>query len=149
MSLATTVARIGTVLESVAGVENVRLRPGLPTDRALLEETLLTDSGLAQRWVVWSSSRVTQAGIDPGHPELDVRILAVWAYREDEDTFADFAEILQAVGIALSDPVTGFPQLDENGIETLEEPGDPVLEESGLGVYRTLLGLHLLDVVST
>ncbi len=145
MSLETTVAAVLAAIEGVAGIENVRARPGVPTDRDLAEDSLLADDVL-QRWTVHYSPVATYAELSGGHPELDVQVVAVWSYREDEDTFAHFASRLAAVQLAL---LGALKQIDEQAIEVLESPGDPVAAEPGYSVYRSVMRFHLLDTVHT
>ena len=145
MSLATTTALLGTTIESVAGVTNVHLRPGIPSDQELAEATLEAD-GQLQRWIVCYAPRTTYAEFPGGHPELDVQVLAVWSYREEEDTFAAFADRLAAVQLAL---MSAFPQIDEQAIQSLEDAGEPVRSPEGYSVYRAGFGFRLLDTVST
>lgn len=145
MSLSTSAALLGTTLEAVEGVENVQVRPGVPTDQDLAEATLEAD-GQLQRWIVYYAPRVTHAEFPGGHPELDVQVLAVWSYREDEDTFAAFTDRLSAAQLAL---MTAFPQIDEQAIQPLEQPGEPIRSPEGYSVYRARFGFHLLDVTHT
>jgi len=144
MSLPTTIAAVTGALEGVAGVYNVVARPGLPNDRELYEATLGAEGAL-QRWVVFYGPSLPFAGLD-SQPELDVEVLAVWAFDEAEDTFAEFVDRYAAVLVALS---SALPQIDARGIEAVESPGDPVTIESGHAVYRARLRFHLLDTVHT
>lgn len=145
MSLETSVTLLGTTIESVAGVANVQVRPGVPSDQDLAEETLKAD-GQLQRWIAWYAPRTTHAEFPGGHPELDVQVLAVWSYREGEDTFTPFMDRYAAVQLAL---MAAFPQIDEQAIQPLEDAGEPVRSPEGYSVYRARFGFHLLDVVHT
>ena len=151
MSLQTTVTQVQTVLESVAGVENVRARPGLPLDLDAITRTFLTDDATLQRWTVFYATSLVLGGANASqHIELDVRIVAEWTYREEPgDTYIDFADRLAAAQLALANPTSGFCQLDERGIPPVETPGEPVRLESGEGVYRASFEFHLLNVTDT
>lgn len=144
MSLATTVELLGTTIESVAGVTNVRRRPGIPTDRDLAEDTLLAD-GQMQRWTVWHAPRTTYAELG-GHPELDVQVVAEWSYSETQETYEAFNDRIAAVQLAL---IQAFPQIDEQAIQPIEAPGEPLRSPEGYSVYRCRFGFHLLDTVHT
>ena len=73
MSLATSRAKVVIVLESVTGIENVRMKPRLPTERDEHEETLFTQHGGAQRLTIYLSVSSPLAGLDQ-HEEADVTI---------------------------------------------------------------------------
>ena len=80
-------------------------------------------------------------------PELDVVVVAEWGFKDtEEDTFAPFVDRLAAVQLAL---MTAFPQIDEQAIQPLEEPGEPLRSPEGYSTYRARFGFHLLDVVHT
>lgn len=151
MTLQTTVAKFGTVMDSVAGVENVRLRPGIPVDLDAALGTLDTEGeNRVQRWTLfYAPSGVLGAANANQHIELDFTCVVEWSYREDDDSYLDMADRIAAVMLALLNPTSGFCQIDENGISPLETPGEPVKTETGHAVYRASFSGHLLDVTST
>lgn len=151
MSLDTTVAKLGTCVEAVSGVQNVRIIPTYPVDLSDADLTLLTDDGEIQRWTFHYVVRATHAGVTAGHVELDVQLVALWGYRENDalDSHREFQTILEAALLRLMDPTNGFPQIDENGIQPADVPEEPVAAETGHGVHRARYTFHLLDVTST
>jgi len=150
MSLATTVAKIQTVLEAVTGVTNVRARPGVPIDLEEARETWLTDADLLQRWTIFYATSVVLGAANANqHVELDVRVVAEWRYDETDDSYIDFADRLAAAQLALADPSTGFPQISEEGVLPVESPGEPVRIETGEGAYRASFAFHLINVTDT
>ena len=149
MSLTTTVTKVGTVLESVAGIENVRLRPGLPLD---LDEAMRTwaENGGLQRWTVYYASKLELGGANANeHLHLEVLVVVERSFRESDDAYLELAEFLAAAQLALADTTNGFPQIGEEGIQPVETPGEPVRTETGEAAYRAQFGFTLIDVTST
>lgn len=150
MSLATTVAKAATAIEGVAGVENVRSRPGIPLDYGDATLTWLTESGEIQRWTLYYATFLELKGAGNEEIELAVRVVAEWSYREaNPDNFINFATLLMNVQLALADRTTGFPQIKEPGISVVEAPGDPIRIETGEAALRAQFGFDLLSITDT
>lgn len=152
MTLETTVARIGTVLDSVAAVGNVHIDPRIGIDRDEAEAQLLTGTDplrTVNAWEVRTTPEELWAGCDGAtRTEVAVQIRAWWGLDDEAASRAAFVLALRAVCSALMDPTTGFAQIDEGGARaTIDE--QPRKLRTGHAAWTATIAFRLLDTETT
>jgi len=149
MTLATTRARLLSVIGAVEGVGQVHSRVRNSLDRDEAEDAHLSE-GLINSWEVSDTPRRVHGGASAmDRTELAVECLAHYRADDEEDSHGDFVTLLEAVFAELMDPITGFPQIDESGIQVLESPHTPIKLRTGHAAYRCKFAFTLWDVEST
>lgn len=155
MSLATTIARALACIRAVASVENVYAAPLTKTIRSTAEAARNVSTGESvQSWELTFAPSPRQRGVSGyRETELEIEIVAHYKHSEnadgDDPTMVAFLVLLDAVGNALVDPATGFPQATEEGVSMTERPGFPVKLPTGQSALRARLRLVLWDTSST
>lgn len=149
MSLATTVARILSVVDGTTGVENVTDGRVTETVRSTAEAARNVSTGeVIQSWEVLATPKRVPHGADGFlETELDVEIVAHYAHASG--TRATFRGLLDDVATRLADPAIGFPQLTPEGVTVPEFPEWPVKLPTGQSAYVARLRFALWDTSST
>lgn len=154
MSLSTTRDRVGTVLESVTGVgSNVgrihnRIRNDL--DRPDAEAHLIGATNILNCWeyqVVPAAAHGGASGMNRATAHVTIRA----HYKADDanGSFNAFCDLIEAVCLALLNPTSGFPQIDEGGVQVTERPSVPVKVRTDHSAYRAQIEFDLWDVLNT
>jgi len=149
MSLATTVARILSVIDGTTGVENVTDGRVTETVRSDAESARNVSTGeVIQSWEVLATPKPSLHGADGfTETELDVEVVAHYAHADG--TIATFRNLLDAVGLRLIDPAVGFPQVTAEGIVFSESPEWPVRLPTGQSAWRARFRFSLYDTSTT
>jgi len=155
VSLQTTIDRIVSVIDAVAGVENVTEVPLTLTSRPDAEAARNVSVGEhVQSWEVHATPRPVHHGAG-GYleTELDVEVVAHYRHAADVGggvpSLRAFRVLLDAVGSALLDPTSGFAQIKDSVIVPVEIPSVPVKIPTGQSAWRARLRFELWDVSST
>lgn len=149
MSLATTVARILSVVDGTTGVENVTDGRLTETVRPTAEAARNVSTGeVIQSWEVLATPKKALHGSDGfRETELDVEIVAHYAHASG--TRATFRSLIDDVMERLADPSIGFPQITPDGVLVIEFPEWPVKLPTGQSAYVARLRFSLWDTSST
>lgn len=152
MSFTTSVQHAKTVLESVAGVENVTVTPLTGTSRAAAETARgVVPGGKIQSWEILGvpiEEHQGASGMQRTRARLKIR--AWWHHADqDDDSLLAFWVILAAVQAALLNPTTGFPQITAAGVQPLVEPDMPRKMPTGQSGWYAELGFELHDCEHT
>lgn len=149
MSLATTVARILSVVDGTTGVANVTDGRVMETKRVEAEAARsVAIAELLQSWEVLPTPRKAIHGADGFlETELDVEIVA--HYVQASGTRATFRGLLDDVMERLATPSIGFPQLTPEGVILAEFPEWPVKLPTGQSSWVARLRFSLWDTSST
>jgi hypothetical protein len=149
VSLATTVARILSVVDGTTGVENVTDGRVTETVRSTAEAARNVSTGeMIQSWEVLATPKRVPHGADGFlETELDFEIVAHYAHASG--TRATFRSLLDAVMVRLADPAIGFPQLTPEGVTVPEFPEWPVKLPTGQSSWTARIRGSLSDTSST
>lgn len=149
MSLATTTAKIITVLTTGASCANVHSRVRNDLDRADAEAAMIS-AGAIQSWEVSAKPETVLEGCDGYYTtELEVEILAHWKADDANDSRAAFLAKLADVQAALMHRTSGFPQIKEPGVQVVEFTDTPIRLRTGQSAYRARLRFRLWNVSNT
>lgn len=151
MSLATTKARLLSVIGGVSGVAtaNVRARIATDIDRADAEAAYIA-SGAVNAWECILIPGVKHGGASGLYRSTArVKVYALFRAADAADSFGTFVALIESVMLALAVPTSGFPQLDEGGIRVDELSETPVLLRTGHSAYRCAFSFDLSDVDNT
>ena len=149
MTLATTIARMQSVLESVPQTGHVHDRIRTDVDRGIAEADYI-HNGKVNCWEfsIATSGVHEGASADDRH-EAEVLLVAHWEHDDQGNSHNDFVLALDAVIAALINPVSGFPQIGDERLAPQERPDKPIKLRTGQSAYRAVLRFVLLDVSST
>lgn len=151
MSLSTSKSRLLSVIAGVSGVAaaNVRARIATDVDRADAEAAYLS-SGAVNAWECILVPFARHGGASSLYRTgARVKVYALFRATDSASGFEAFVAILENVMLALMQPVTGFPQIDEAGISMDELSETPVLLRTGHSAYRAAFSFVLSDVDNT
>jgi len=150
VSLATSVARIASILEAVAGVFNVNVGPLITRDRLEAEGEQFIGQHL-RSWVIQYVIQVGHLGVQASaHTELDVTVIARHEVQEgrEQETYTEFSALLEEAAQALIVEGSGMPAIDEAGV-TIDFTSEPQITDTGHLCWEAQLRFHLLDVTSS
>ena len=149
MSLATTKTRLSSVVTGVSGTANVRVRIASDIDRADAESAYIS-GGAVNAWEFSMRPSYRHGGASGlGRTTCRVSGIAHYRHSDSADSFGTFFALLETVFLALGEPVTGFPQLEEDGIVLEELTEAPVALRTGHSAYRARFSFGLSDVDNT